>query len=593
MSSEARNTVLDAQLSSLARRSARQETFSLRASAAFRVRNIEPPPPPERVSLKLIVSEARARQVRDWVEENGGRVVSASNAVQLVELPSAKLADLNRVPGIRRAEAPRKLLRRLDHARAAATGLDEGLVSFPRSGLGVVVGVIDSGLDWRHPDFCHDDGATRLELFARASFNSQTETSNYAAFSSAQLNAALAGQGAVPVGDPDGHGTHCASIAAGNGRASNARFRGVAPQATLMALRSDALLDDHIIWGIRRFFEAAGERPAVVSLSLGGHLGPHDGTSALENVIARETGPGRIVVVAAGNEGQDQIHFQGELSAGKELVIPMRLRGKDQHFLDVWIARGDEVEISIEAPDGQRHPADGDEVVTSAGVFEAHFQRDPINRDQNLTLQVVQGKANQVWKVHVEALTVRHGEVHAWAGNEGGAANFFDAAGDDAYSIGMPATEERAIAVASFVSKNQFETSNGPSTDDGLVVGGLSSFSSRGPTRLGAQKPDIAAPGHFLTAALAASSKMANQKSFKALHDPSGRYISIQGTSMATPFVAGLVALLLEKEPKLTPEEIQQRLRITARRDQHTGRVWHPGFGFGKLDALELLAYSD
>jgi subtilisin family serine protease len=61
---------------------------------------------------------------------------------------------------------------------------------------------------------------------------------------------------------------------------------------------------------------------------------------------------------------------------------------------------------------------------------------------------------------------------------------------------------------------------------------------------------------------------------------------------MAAPFVAGVIALLLEREPELGPEQIQQRLRVTARRDTNTGRVWNPHFGFGKLDVRALLDYQ-
>jgi subtilisin family serine protease len=239
-----------------------------------------------------------------------------------------------------------------------------------------------------------------------------------------------------------------------------------------------------------------------------------------------------------------------------------------------------------------RHPADGSLVTTVFGLFEAHFQEDPINRDQNLTLFVAQGRLNHTWNIRIHASSVVHGEVHAWAGtvNPSTSAHLF-AGSDDRYSIGMPATEERCLAVGSLVSRNQFDTAGGPMTST-LALGQLSPFSSRGPTRYGALKPDVAAPGQFVTAALGAGSELALDPVFVPRHHPSGRYITIQGTSMATPFVAGVVALLLQREPKLTPEDVQQRLRITARRDAQTGRVWDAGFGFGRLDVEALLGYQ-
>jgi len=126
---------------------------------------------------------------------------------------------------------------------------------------------------------------------------------------------------------------------------------------------------------------------------------------------------------------------------------------------------------------------------------------------------------------------------------------------------------------------------------DGLRVGQLSNFSSHGPTRIGKQKPDIAAPGQYITAALAENSTMSTNPRHTPRHHPTDGYITIQGTSMATPFVAGVIALMLEREPRLTPEEIQQRLRITATRDTETGRVWDTGFGYGKINVQALLDY--
>ncbi|MFN7959723.1 MAG: S8 family serine peptidase [Thermoanaerobaculia bacterium] len=591
-----RRTVLDASLSSLADRAGAPP--GARGAVPLQVATTrdllgEPPlPSPERVSLKLLVAETEAEASQAWVEGQGGQVLSSRANVLVAELPPEALSGLEGCPGIRRAEAPRQLQANLDEARGPATGLQAALQSFPLDGQGVVVGLVDTGLDWRHPDFQNPNGSSRLELFAHAHFDQATQRSTFDQFDPAALDAALGGGGAVPQGDPMGHGTHCASIAAGNGLASNGRYRGVAPGAALMAVRSEPLLDTHTIWGIRRIFELAGARPAVVSLSLGSHLGPHDGTTAIENVIARESGPGRIVVVAAGNEGGDRIHFRGELTAGQELVIPVRIDDPSFQFVDVWVVRGDEVSVLIETPDGAQHPADGQEVRTVFGTFEAHFQEDPINRDQNLTLFVAGGRRNHIWKIRLAAARVVHGEVHAWAGSNNGSSQLFGDGADSDFTVGMPGTEERAVTVASVVSKNRFETAQGVLSTPGLAVGGLSPFSSRGPTRYGGLKPDIAAPGQYITAALAGGSEMATQPRFLQRHDPSGKYISIQGTSMATPFVAGLIALLLQREPRLTPEEIQQRLRITARRDAQTGRVWDRGWGFGKLDAAALLAYQ-
>lgn len=599
--SRKKQTVLDAELVNLAatakRTAKRRGRVPLAAAAAKQLRlgpeaTVEGS---EKVAMKLVSKAGRQEELVKWVAKEGGEVASQaeSGEVFVVNLPVTSIRKLERVKYLQRAEAPRVLLPRMDEARGTVTGLDQALQSHSLSGDGVVFGIVDSGLDWSHPDFLDDNGNTRLELFTHAFQPSDSDVSQFVDADSNAINAALGGGSSVPQGDPHGHGTHCASIATGNGRASNGTFRGVAPGASIMAMRSEPLLDTHTIRGIREFFARAGDRPAVVNLSLGGHIGAHDGTSAIENVISRESGPGRIVVVAAGNEGGDGVHWQGQLVAGETLSIPVRVTDSALQAIDVWIPRGDNVDISIEPPDGSQFEPDGAQHSTVFGIFLADFREDSVNRDQNMTLLMV-ATPNFTWHIRITASQVLHGEVHAWghSNSPSNASNFFPGFNDPGLSVGMPATEERAVVVGSLVSKTSFDTNGGTLGMPGLAVGQLSPFSSHGPTRIGVQKPDIAAPGQFVTAALSTNSVFTTHPNYVPRHSPTDGYITIQGTSMATPFVAGVIALLLEREPTLTPEEIQKRLRVTAQRDSDTGRVWGPGFGYGKIDVEALLDYE-
>jgi subtilisin family serine protease len=513
-------TVLDAELTSLVKQTpaapvpqrSRLRVAATRAAAEAASPAVERQGGSPQKSLKLLVQPGQEERVGAWIRLQGGRVVSGGARVLVAELPVAAIAALEEVPGVRRAEVPKILLPRLEECRGPATGLGSALDRHGLTGEGVVIGVIDTGVDWSHPDFLDGNGESRIELFLHAGRDGGGDVSRYRTYGRQALNLALQGKRKVPQGDPDGHGTHCASIAAGNGQASQGRFRGVAPGATLMAVRSEPLLDDHTIRAIRDIFRRAGRRPAVISLSLGHHYGAHDGTASLENVIAEQSGPGRIVVVAAGNEGSDGIHWHGELVEGKDLLISFRIADAFWQYADVWVPRGDEVEIFIESPDGAQTPPHGEPVETIFGTCTATWRRDRVNLDSNLHVAIEQGRVNHVWNVRLRP----HGML----------------------------------------------------------------------------KPDIAAPGQYITAALAGNCRMSREPQFKLRHHPSVPYITLQGTSMATPFVAGVVALMLQREPRLTPEEIQQRLRITARRDRDTRRVWGSGFGFGKIDVEALLDYE-
>lgn len=549
--------------------------------------------PSDRVTLKLITAPGAVGPVAKRVNELGGDVLSQGPQVILANVPPEYLLALSDLPGLKRAEQGRRMRLCLDEARGPVTRANAAHAAHPLlRGQDVVVGIIDSGVDWRHDDFRHADGTTRLDMFLHAVNDPNTGLDTFNEFSAADLNAALAGGGGVPDGDAHGHGTHCASIAAGNGRASaGAQFHGLAPEATLMGVRSDTLHDTHIIEGIRRIFDRAGDRPAVVNLSLGGHIGPHDGTAAIENVIQQETGPGRIVVVAAGNEAGDRIHWDGQLVEGQSLDIEFTIRDSLQ-FIDVWIPRGDEVDISVIDANGVETIPTGAVQQTAAGAFRADLREDLLNRDVNLFFAVAAGMIGRRWRLRLRAQTVRVGTVHAWGQTDDFALShgIFMSETSPTYSIGMPATEERAISVGSFISRAGVLPGALPLP--GLAVGELSPFSSHGPARHGAQRPDIAAPGQHIVAALAAGSHMATAPEYASRILAGDQYISIQGTSMATPFVTGVIAIMLQQEPGLSPEDIQLNLRATAQRDTDTGPVWNPGFGYGKIDVEALLNYS-
>ena len=524
---KAKRTILDAELSFLAREYKEQHKFTKRfpmvalGSESIPERSIATPPE-KRINLKIVTKAGFEGQANAWILQHGGEVHSTGKRVLLAELPSKALSEMEESEAILRVEAPRHLKLNLDQARGPVTGLATAQTQFSLSGQGVVVGIIDSGVDWRHLDFRIPGSQTsRLEYFGHYERPEGEQISTFSHFTEDQINQALQGSLSIPQGDPHGHGTHCASIAAGNGEASGGTFRGVAHQTAIMGVRSEPLLDNHIIQGIREIFTRAGDRPAVINLSLGGHWGPHDGTSAIENAIAQESGPGRIVVIASGNEGSDGIHWEGTLQTGEDLIIPIRTANASFQFVDVWVPRGDDVDIKIETPDGAQHDPTGDLVETGFGVFIADWREDPINRDQNLTIRMA-ALPDQVWKIRLSPQQILHGVVHAWSGANPpqAASQLFPGTTAKEYSLGMPGTEERAIVVGSFVSRTSFPTSGGTLNTPGLSVGQLSPFSSHGPSRYGALKPDLVAPGQYITAALAQDSEFGEFSSFSCPASP-------------------------------------------------------------------------
>ncbi len=452
-------------------------------------------------------------------------------------------------------------------------------------GSGVVVGVVDTGIDWRHPDFRNSDGTTRIHRLLVQDRSNQQE------FTSAQINAALAGGALIPGDDdPDGHGhgTHVTSTAAGNGAASQGRLRGIAPEATIIAVRTD-FNTNNVRKAVSYVFQNAGTQPAVVNLSLGSHFGPHDGTSDFDVVIERLAGPGRIIVASAGNESGDAIHAGARLQTNSRFVADIVLNrgnggGPASAMIDVWIPAGDQIDLVVRTPDGDLIPAGS--AMSNTRWRARAVPVTAMNGDTNVFVTITAMELSSAtlhgWSLLFSSRQVTDGRVHAWILNADMA--HFTAGASNSHLVGEPATSRGAIAVAAWSSKREWDSRAGRITKPAIQLGGIAHFSSPGPSRDERNKPEIAAPGQWISAAL--SSQI---QADPTLVDPSGQYRMMQGTSMAAPVVTGAVALLLEKFGPLTPREVLSRLVAACVSDVHTGVTWNPRWGFGKLQLDRIL----
>jgi len=164
-----------------------------------------------------------------------------------------------------------------------------------------------------------------------------------------------------------------------------------------------------------------------------------------------------------------------------------------------------------------------------------------------------------IWSFTLEGITVINGDFDAWIERGLVIPRFTGPHLSSECTISVPGTSNKVITVGSYITR-------------GTPVGGLSSFSSQGPTRDGRQKPEIAAPGERIMSV-----------KFKASGDD--QYKLLRGTSMASPHVAGTIALMLQKDNALTQSEIKECLINSARSDGFTGATPNPMWGYGKLDA--------
>lgn len=590
----------------------RQSKFSVHEKASISLMSqVEVPQSPASLSVRRMLSTARR------LEPEAGReplaLILESEQAAAVErqfqslgpgesaehlgggfyslrIQPGRVASLLGVREVRRLQTKKPSKLHLETALPEADVLSAaGTRSVNETGQGVLIGIVDSGFDLSHPMFRDASGKLRVNALMEQNTNQQT-------FTTAQLEQGWA-NGTNPGADENGHGTHVASITAGS------RFgarEGVAPGARYILVKTNFRDTDKAVSWI---FQQAGAMPCVINMSLGHHFGAHDGTDAEERLHDTLTGPGRIVVISAGNEANDAIHLGARFFAGQSRSATFDFLMPDDGSapgapLTLWYDAQDEFDIALVTPTGTAIdvPALGSQGQTFSGSqMQIQVARSRYPFHNLIQAQIVvafqqpsPGAAKmRGWSLRLQCTRATLGRLDGWFANSGMASFRPSAMLETARTVGLAATGAGCVAVASYVSKNRFQADDGPELDQSAVVGRISSFSSLGPSRDNREKPDIAAPGQYVTAALATGSGEAADGRFA---DTTDRLLSIAGTSMAAPMVTGVVALMLQKKATLTPAQVKTALFAAARKDGHTGALtWTPSYGHGKIDATKAL----
>lgn len=431
------------------------------------------------------------------------------------------------------------------------------------TGKGVVIGIVDTGIDATHADLRDAAGGTRIAWmldFARGPLGRHPELerafgctapqqSPCAVLDEVDIDRALAGDSSVtlPV-DAVGHGTHVTSIAAGNG-GPDARYAGGAPDATIIVAsvaHGDAagtVADVDVITAARFVFDRAEAMglPAVVNMSLGADFGPHDGTTPIEKSLAELVGPthpGRAIVVASGNSGaiykgdeEDQvlgIHTETRVTSGVPAKVtaftPDAHKGSDLSGTGyVWVTYGggDAIAIGLAGPRGLAIRPVGvghkagfratDDSLTAAVYNGAVGPESPLPEGSHGAVVVWDGKwpAGATFTLDLEG----EGFVGAWVESRFDDATvagsmYFDLA-TRAGTITVPATHPDLIAVGCTINRTEWVDRDRVARDITATpytslapADGSCYFSSAGPTATGASKPDLSAPGAMVAAAM-------------------------------------------------------------------------------------------
>ena len=556
-----------------------------------------------RVGAILRLDESWSGRVPDLSEIDGAVVGSNHGTLVTLRLPVRELPELRELEGVLHVDAARMMEHRLDLAIPAANVDDVWNGAPAHTGDGVLVGVIDSGLDFRHDDFRNADGSTRVKAMWDREGTNGTPPQGFTGGSyhtATDLNSAIGGTNpAVTQRDANGHGTHVAGTAAGNGRASNGQYRGVAYEADLLIASLPELASDKVLDAMNWMVQEAGRsgQPIAINMSLGFSVGARDGSAAHEQFIDQASGPGVVFVVAAGNEGQDFLHVTATPAnpTATFRMLDYQAQGPNADFayVEIWVEGDESPSISVAGspavPSGQQQAFQSAQlgVIT---IDNASQGVNPVNGDKQIL--IIWDDSNGVdpapgdYDITFTGLT---GTAHVWKAISTMTSGF--PASDNGYSVGPPATARKAVAVGAWKTRNTWPSVLGQQSYSGdwgtAPVGSRAPFSSIGPARDGFQKPDLVAPGMAMVSALTADANPPTPNEYVV---PGAKYTMQQGTSMAAPMVAGVIALMFEKNPTLTADEVLQILRSSASSNQFSGTTWNPEYGEGLLDAAAALA---
>jgi minor extracellular serine protease Vpr len=570
----------------------------------------------------------------------GVRINTKAGDIWTAQVPVESFRDFMALPGIKYIEMDQPAVPLLDSARSAThvDSVHAGIgLPLPYTGKNVVVGVIDAGFDYSHPTFY--DTAYQTYRVKRV-WEEKTTGTPPAGFFYGKEYADSAAIQAKSYDIIDGsHGTHVGGIAGGSGYGgdvTNSRYRGMAYNSDLAFVAIYPTLSYWLTTGMADMLDGANYiysyaqsvgKPAVANLSWGCPLGPRDGSSLFSQGIDNLTGAGKIFVLSGGNNGTDKIHVQktftpSDISFNTFLTFSPYLPEKVNR-VDVWgdsaksfamkfilynnTTRADSTTLIY--LDDLTHDialigSDGDTCFITLTAIAQEFNGKPhmlldvkSKTTNRLCLNAVASDGTiNLWQGYVYKTSGYYGTFtkynYAWAVN-----------GDNQMQTGDLTSSRSVISVAAYNSKVTYTNSVGQSNPYiGATKGGIASFSSRGPTADGRTKPDIAGPGLGVASAVnsADSSNMAGGADFGTVTSTfvsplNGRtypYAVSQGTSMAAPAVSGIVALLMEANPGLTPAQTFAILKETAITDSYTGVIPTAGsttWGFGKVNAYAAI----
>lgn len=543
---------------------------------------------PEEREKSDILSVGYSEEAKTWdliVKYTGSLEKYASEIIQIVELyneyaiitvPENLVEAVSDWPEVEYIEKPKRLYFQVTQGKRASC---ISLVQVPPLGLtgrGVLVAVIDSGIDYRHQEFLNPDGTSRiLYLWDQMAAGPPPEGYRIGReFTQEDLNQSLAEGGAAVTVDTTGHGTAVAAIAAGNS--------GVAYDSELIVVRLGQPKTEsfprttELMQAINYVIEKAVEigRPVAINLSFGNTYGSHAGNSLVETYLDDMSNYWKsVLVIGTGNEGNAAGHTEEILQMGRDTEVPFLIQNYETSLnIQIWKSYVDDILLELISPEGQRvgyfQSVLGPQRFTlgQTEILIYYGEPSPFSLYQEIFVDFIPRQTyldSGQWRFRLVPERIADGRVNFWMPTHtvlNSGTRFLYPSPE--HTLTIPSTALRAVSVGAYDS----------------IRNTYADFSGRGNNINGIGKPDLAAPGVGIRTAA-----------------PDNQYVNVDGTSFAAPFVTGSSALLMQfgivdgNDPFLYGEKVKAYLRYGAQPLPGITEYPNPLIGWGTLCVRESL----
>lgn len=526
----------------------------------------------DNIELVILVGE-NTETVKAKVGAFNGKFEDLGYGYAIVDILISQIVLLAQIPEVQYIEFPKSLYY-TDSLSNKISCVDWARSQYGLYGRGILIGFIDTGIDYKDLAFRNADGTTRIEYIYDLSLGGEVYTKD-------QIDQALREKDpylVVPSQDIIGHGTHVAGIACAGGDISK-EYYGVAPESSIIMVKSGRglfSLSTNIMKGLKFLIDKSNElkMPLVINISLSTNDGAHNGTSLLEQYISTISKSERVtIVIAAGNEGNASHHIGGDLT--ETTVINFSISGDETYVvMNLYKSVLPQISIEIISPRG----VGTGEIVIREGLVEGVVSGNryriyntgpkPFDISGEIGISLVNDSyyiLEGVWTLKIRLLNKYKGIYDMWLPiSEGLNKNtkFLSPTIDG--TIGIPATVSNIISVGSYnpVSKT------------------ISPFSGRGrrnPLYYEAE-PTIVAPGEDIIAPV-----------------PNGVYDRKTGTSMAAPHISGMSALLMEwgiikgNDSYLYGERLKYYMIMGAKKERTDVEYPNTSWGYGEACLEETI----